>query len=97
MASSDFRQITKIGEGAFGTIFRAYDTSRGRLVALKKLRLRDIRVLPPTLLRELSALRRVEHPNVMRLLECHTKGCSLMLVLPYVPAGQFVNRLAGLQ
>eukprot|EP00966_Prymnesium_polylepis_P055393 1281007-Prymnesium_polylepis.1 len=84
MASS-YSDVVKVDEGAFGTIFRAYDTVRLRFVALKKLRLRDIRVLPPALLRELSALRRVDHPNVMHLLDCHTKGCNLMLVLPFVP------------
>ena len=79
-----FRQTEKIGEGAFGTVYRAFDCSRGRLVALKKIRLRDTRVLPPAVLRELSALRHIEHPNVMEVLDYFAKGSSVVLVLPYL-------------
>lgn len=95
MAASDFRHLVKVGEGAFGTIHRAYDTSRGRVVALKRLRLRDVRVMPSILIREVNALRRVSHPNVMQLLDVHTKGCSMILVLPYVrhSLGQLLAQL----
>ena len=90
-----FKNVEKIGEGAFGTVYRAFDCSRGHRVALKKLRLRDVRVLPPTVVRELSALRHIAHANVMTLLDYHVRSSSLVLVLPYLPhnLGELLSRM----
>ena len=81
-----YRTERKIGEGAFGAVFRARDLQTGELVAVKRVRLRDTRNLPVNALRELSVLRRLEHPNVLALLDVRTDGASLALVTPFLPA-----------
>ena len=53
---------------------------------MKRVRLRDTRKLPVNALRELSVLRRLEHPNVLALLDVRTDGASLALVTPFLPA-----------
>ena len=80
-----FVHTVKVGEGAFGSVFRATDSSSGAPVALKKLRLRDVRVLPVTVTREISALRRVGHPNVVPLMGTYAHGSAVVLVMPYLP------------
>ncbi len=89
-----FRILEKVGEGSFGTVFRAVELATGAEVALKKIRVRDVRVLPVNAVRELLALRQLHHPNVMRLLGTHTHGANLVLVLPFVPCslGSLLSR-----
>lgn len=81
-----YRVLDKLGEGSFGQVFRALDGCSGRAVALKKVRLRDVRALPLAALRELLALQAVEHPNVMQLIGSYTHGANIVFVLPFMHA-----------
>ena len=69
------REYTKTG-GAKGKI--ASDVA---IKVIDKSKVEDM----ADITREIEIMGMVEHPNVMQLLDYHTKGCSLMLVLPYVP------------
>uniref|UniRef100_A0A7S4F7Q6 cyclin-dependent kinase n=1 Tax=Chrysotila carterae TaxID=13221 RepID=A0A7S4F7Q6_CHRCT len=75
----------KVGEGSFGQVFRARDRQHGHVVALKKVRIRDVRMLPAAALRELLALQQISHPNVLELLGQYTHGANLVLVMPFLP------------
>ena len=61
------RLIQKVGQGAFGEVYRAFDTTLEREVALKLLlpRGQDPESEAQALLREARALARVRHPNVV--------------------------------
>lgn len=84
MGEADYTTLAKVGEGAFGTVFRARDRN-GVEVALKRTRVRDVRELPINAVREMNALRRMSHPNVVPLLGVHTHGANLVLVMPFEP------------
>jgi serine/threonine protein kinase len=84
-SSADYAILGKVGEGAFGTVFRATERATGVEVALKRIRVRDVRQLPSNVLRELNALRQLDHPHIVRLLGMHTHGANLVLVMPFVP------------
>jgi hypothetical protein len=57
----------KIGEGTYGIVFKALDTRSGDVVALKKIRLEiEDEGVPPTAIREISILRELRHPNVVK-------------------------------
>ena len=84
-SAREFSTLEKIGAGAFGTVFRARHRATGAEVALKSIRIRDLRELPINALRELNALRRVNHPSVMPLLSVHTHGANIVLVMPFAP------------
>jgi serine/threonine protein kinase len=81
-SSKRYRIVKKLGEGSFGQVFKAIDTVSSREVALKKVRLRDVRALPVAALREMLSLQAVDHPNVMKLLKAYTHGANIVLVLP---------------
>ncbi len=86
-----YRSLEKVGEGAFGVVTRAIERETGREVALKRVRVPDLSTLPIPALREMLALRRVEHPNVVPLLSRYTHGANIVLVFPFLPGS-----LAGL-
>lgn len=63
-----FEEVTEIGEGAFGVVYKAFDTKIGSEIALKRVRLdEEEEGIPNTTIREISLLKGLEHPNVIRL------------------------------
>ena len=64
---AEFTESQKIGEGTYGQVYKARDTS-GEWVALKKLRLDDNgEGVPVTTLREVALLKELVHDNIVRL------------------------------
>ena len=58
----------KLGEGTYGTVYRARVKGTAQFVALKKIKLAMAHEgVPATALREISLLRELNHPNVVRL------------------------------
>ncbi len=64
-----FENLQRVGRGSFGEVYRAYDPTLQRFVALKLLRPRidDREVDAADLLREARALARVRHPNIVAI------------------------------
>ena len=80
-----------------GTVDLARDPE-GNQVALKRLTLtgsaNDIYRARQRLLREAEVLRRLHHPNVVRLLDVIDEGDEIVLVMPYLPGGNLAERVA---
>ena len=80
-----FTLAERIGQGAFGEVFRACDPHNGAIVALKKIRLRRIEDgLPINAFRELRALQELCHPHVVQLIEVVADGAHVVLVMEYM-------------
>ncbi|RNE96061.1 protein kinase [Trypanosoma conorhini] len=79
-----FRQ-EKVGEGSYGVVYKCLDRQTGRIVAAKRisLRLRDEGV-PATAVREVSLLRELDHPYVVRLLDVSLQDYKLLLIFEYM-------------
>jgi len=82
-----YRLVERIGEGSMGMIYRAYDETLGRDVAIKF-------ILPERVasqesgsrfLREARAVARLSHPNIMTLYDVGVQDGWRYLVLEYVP------------
>ena len=59
--------LDKIGEGTYGIVYKAYDPELKKTVALKKMRLdSDEEGVPSTALREITILKTLKHPNIVR-------------------------------
>ncbi|KAK2142593.1 hypothetical protein LSH36_935g00063 [Paralvinella palmiformis] len=79
-----FQKIEKIGEGTYGVVYKARD-SKGRLVALKKIRLdSESEGVPSTAIREIALLKELDHPNIIRLLDVILYEVKLYLVFEYL-------------
>jgi serine/threonine protein kinase len=56
-----------VGEGTYGVVYKAKDKTNGEFVALKKIRLEvEDEGVPSTALREISLLRELDHPNIVK-------------------------------
>jgi DNA-directed RNA polymerase specialized sigma24 family protein len=89
-----FDQLTLLGSGGMGTVYRAFDTSLGRQVALKCLR-RDC-LSSASLARfrkEGHALARLQHPHIVQVFGWTEHAGQPILVLEHVPCGSLAQRL----
>lgn len=89
-----FEKLDKIGQGTYSCVYRAKDLETGKIVAMKKVRF--INMDPESvrfMAREILILRRLDHPNVMKLEGLVTSRVSgnLYLVFEYMD-----HDLAGL-
>ncbi|XP_068081142.1 cyclin-dependent kinase 2 isoform X4 [Anabrus simplex] len=81
----NFTKIEKIGEGTYGVVYKARDRKTGSLVALKKIRLdSELEGVPSTAIREISLLKELNHPNVVRLLDVVHSDKKLHLVFEFL-------------
>ncbi|KAK9880999.1 hypothetical protein WA026_014342 [Henosepilachna vigintioctopunctata] len=67
---SEFEKLNRIGEGTYGIVYRAKDTSTDKIVALKKVRMDQERDgIPVSSLREIQVLLNCRHENIVHLKE----------------------------
>jgi serine/threonine protein kinase len=86
--------FNQIGQGTYSNVYKAKDTLTGKIVALKKVRFDNLEPESVKFMaREILILRRLDHPNVVKLegLVTSRMSCSLYLVFQYME-----HDLAGL-
>ncbi len=90
-----YRLDQKVGEGAFGCVYRAWDPELEREVAVKVLhkRVSEAR-LKEGLLREGRALARVRHPNVVSVLSVESHEDQIALCMEFVHGETLADGLA---
>jgi len=80
-----YQKIEKIGEGTYGVVYKAKNRTSGELVALKKIRLEaEDEGIPSTAIREISILKELQHPNIVRLHDVIHTEKKLTLVFEYL-------------
>lgn len=69
MINNLYESIEDIGQGAYGKVVKARDKQTGRLVAIKQLKTQSTEEgIPQTTLREITFLKDLDHPNIVKLL-----------------------------
>ena len=94
-----WRDVTLIGRGGMGEVYRAEDRDLETRVAIKRLRRRsggDPRLLERLHAREAALGRTIEHPNVVRVLEDSVVGDDPVLLLEWVEGKDLVERVGEL-
>eukprot|EP01060_Flectonema_neradi_P022216 TRINITY_DN30496_c0_g1_i1.p1 TRINITY_DN30496_c0_g1~~TRINITY_DN30496_c0_g1_i1.p1 ORF type:complete len:297 (+),score=26.04 TRINITY_DN30496_c0_g1_i1:69-959(+) len=80
-----YAKLEKIGEGTFGLVYKAKDKDTGEMVALKRIRVNEEEEgVPCTAIREISLLKELRHPNIVRLLDVVLTLHKLTLVFEYL-------------
>jgi hypothetical protein len=86
----------RLGRGAMGVVDLAFD-AQGQEVALKHLVLhgsaRDMDRARQRIRREAEALARLDHPNIVRLIDLVDDGDEIVLVLPYLGGGTLADHV----
>ena len=76
------KRETKLGEGTFGKVYVAFDTVEQRTLAVKVSKSHSNQDgISNTIIREIYALERVAHPNVIELVDVYDVGERLLFEL----------------
>ena len=79
-----YEKLGKVGEGTYGTVFKARHRESGEVVALKRVRLDDDdEGVPSSALREICLLKELTHKNIVRLLDVIHSDKKLTMVFEY--------------
>ncbi|CAN8267597.1 unnamed protein product [Cochlearia groenlandica] len=85
--ASTFEKLEKIGQGTYSSVYKARDLISNKIVALKRVRF-DLSDLESVkfMAREIIVMRRLDHPNVLKLegLITASVSSSLYLVFEYM-------------
>ena len=93
-----YKKIAKIGEGTYGVVYKARDFATGEIVALKKIRLEaEDEGIPGTAIREISLLKELQHPNIVRLYDVVHTPNRLTLVFEFLDLDlkKYTDAIAG--
>src|SRR5262245_27805081 len=84
--------LGELGRGAMGVVYRAWQKSANRVVALKALS----EAMPAARVRtEVEAAARLQHPNIVQVFEVREHAGRTWLVLEYVEGGSLAERVRG--
>ncbi|XP_076757934.1 cyclin-dependent kinase 5 isoform X2 [Xylocopa sonorina] len=79
-----YEKLEKIGEGTYGTVFKAKNRETHEIVALKRVRLDDDdEGVPSSALREICLLKELKHKNIVRLYDVLHSDKKLTLVFEH--------------
>ncbi|XP_071716418.1 protein IMPAIRED IN BABA-INDUCED STERILITY 1-like [Rutidosis leptorrhynchoides] len=87
LRAESYEKLEKVGQGTYSSVFRARELETGRIVALKKVRFDNFEPESVRFMaREIVILRKLDHPNVMKLDGIITSrlSCSIYLVFEYM-------------
>ncbi|KAK7290893.1 hypothetical protein RIF29_05660 [Crotalaria pallida] len=86
-SANTFERLYKIGQGTYSTVYKARDVTHQKIVALKRVRFDNLDAESVKFMaREIFVLRRLDHPNVIKLdgLITSQTSRSLYLVFEYM-------------
>lgn len=84
-----------LGCGAFAKVYHARDVRNGQSVAIKVINKKKItsNIMMNNIKREISIMRRLRHPNIVRLYEMLATKTKIYFVMEYVKGGELFGKV----
>ena len=79
----NYRIVEKIGEGTYGSVYKAIDQRTDTIVAFKKVKIRKAdEGLPKEFLREVESLKLISNHNVIQIKEIYVGKSNINIIYP---------------
>jgi len=92
-----FEKIKEVGSGTYAVVYKAKNKDNGKIYAMKVIRMDESgdEGVPFTVIREISLLKRLKHPNIVRLhqvINTEKKGMTLVFEYLYLDLKKYMVR-----
>ncbi|XP_063273064.1 serine/threonine-protein kinase PAK 3-like, partial [Prinia subflava] len=87
-----YTKFVQVGQGGFGTVYKAFDPATGDVVALKKMPLHK-RSRKELVINEIRIMKENRHPNIVNYIDSYLVDEDLWLVMEYVDGGTLTSVL----
>ncbi|KAI9096059.1 kinase-like domain-containing protein [Phlyctochytrium arcticum] len=84
MSQDRYIRLEKLGEGTYATVYKGKNRNDGSIVALKEIHLDNEEGAPSTAIREISLMKELRHPNIVRLHDVIHTEKTLTLVFEFM-------------
>ncbi|KAL2021588.1 hypothetical protein VTK56DRAFT_6941 [Thermocarpiscus australiensis] len=90
--------LDKMGDGAFSNVYRARDLQgNAGEVAIKVVRKYEMNSMQrANILKEVSIMRQIDHPNIIRLIDFHESREYYYIILELAPGGELFHQIVRL-
>ena len=97
MDDSNYIKLDPLGEGTYATVFKGRNRRTNEIVALKEITLDAEEGAPSTAIREISLMKELDHPKIVRLLDVRHTETKLTLVFEYLSKDlkKYMDALGG--
>lgn len=85
-----YHQFTKIGQGASGGVFTAYEQANNQCVAIKQMNL-DLQPKKDLIINEILVMKDSRHKNIVNFKEGYLRGIELWVVMEYMEGGSLTD------
>ncbi|KAG8808142.1 negative regulator of the PHO system [Serendipita sp. 399] len=79
----NYIQLEKLGEGTYATVYKGRSRTNNEIVALKEIHLDPEEGTPSTAIREISLMKELRHPNIVRLHDVVHTELKLILIFEF--------------
>ena len=89
-----YKILTEVGKGTFGTVYKALELSNGRIVAIKKIALKQNQE-NNSILKEIELMKEIEHPNIVKYYNYfkNENDNIYYIIMEYLEGGTLKNYL----
>lgn len=87
-----YQKIELLGEGAFGQVWKVRHKLTGKEFAMKIIE-KNPKCNDKLLINEINILKRLDHPNILKILEFHTTQDKCYIITQYCPEGELYNEI----
>ncbi|KAL1970014.1 hypothetical protein VTN77DRAFT_6419 [Rasamsonia byssochlamydoides] len=85
-----YYNLNKIGQGASGGVYTAYEHNTNRCVAIKQMNL-DLQPKKDLIINEILVMKDSKHKNIVNFLDSYLHGLDLWVVMEYMEGGSLTD------
>ncbi|RAK97379.1 mitogen-activated protein kinase kinase kinase kinase STE20 [Aspergillus ibericus CBS 121593] len=85
-----YHHLNKIGQGASGGVFTAYENDTNNCVAIKQMNL-DLQPKKDLIINEILVMKDSKHRNIVNFLDSYLHGLDLWVVMEYMEGGSLTD------
>ena len=82
--SSHYKILCFLGEGSYGSVFKAREISTGRIVAVKKMLIGNSPSKYKKIIKEINLLKNLDHPNIVKYYDYFEEEDYIYIMMEYL-------------